>query len=170
MLISKVKALLQCLSCFILLGVAAPAAAHTYFFGLTEISVNEHSKKLEIIHQFTAHDVENLIAEQQQINFSTESVNYETFIKNYFEQHFSLMRDDNQVKLNWLGLEVSLGKIFIYQESASQQFLSGLTIKNQLLIGIYDKQINTVNYRDPYTKGSLTFSRSKQFVLIPNIN
>ena len=150
-------------------GWASSVLAHTFFFGLTEVSVNANSQKIEIIHQFTAHDVENLIAEQQQINFSPEHPKYEQLIQEYFEQHFVLQRDTNLIKLNWIGLEVQLGKIFIYQESNSENFLSGLVVKNDLLVDTYPKQVNTVNYQDAVIKGSLTFSQSQQSVKIESI-
>ena len=153
----------------ILLGWASSTLAHTFFFGLTELSVNANSQKIEIIHQFTAHDVENLIAEQQQINFSPEHPKYEQLIQEYFEQHFVLQRDKKLIKLNWIGLEVQLGKIFIYQESNSENFLSGLVVKNGLLVDTYPKQVNTVNYQDAVIKGSLTFSQSQQSVKIEGI-
>jgi len=150
-------------------GWASSVLAHTFFFGLTEVSVNANSQKIEIIHQFTAHDVENLISEQKQINFSPEHPKYEQLIQEYFEQHFILQRDTNLIKLNWIGLEIQLGKIFIYQESNSENFLSGLVVKNDLLVDTYPKQVNTVNYQDAVIKGSLTFSQSQQSVKIESI-
>lgn len=153
----------------ILFGWASTALAHTFFSGLTELSINANSKKIEIIHQFTAHDVENLVAKQQKINFSPEHPKYEELIKQYFEQHFILRRNKNLIKLNWVGLEVRLGKIYTYQESSSGQYLSGLIITNNLLINTYPKQINTVNYQNQMMKGSLMFSQSQISVEIENI-
>ena len=153
----------------IMLGWASSILAHTYFFGLTELTVNAQSKKIEIIHHFTAHDVENLIAEQQQINFSAEHPKYEQLIQEYFEQHFVLHRDGNIVELNWIGLEVHLGKIFIYQESNSENFLSGLVVKNDLLVDTYPNQVNTLNYHDAVIKGSLTFSQKQKNVKIESL-
>ncbi|MCJ8319228.1 MAG: hypothetical protein MJK12_06320 [Colwellia sp.] len=165
----RLPKVLWLLTTIILLGWASSVLAHTFFFGLTEISVNSQSKKIEIIHQFTAHDVENLIAEQQQISFSPEHPKYEQLIKVYFEQHFTIQRDKELIKLNWIGLEVQLGKIYLYQESDSESFLSGLVVKNGLLVDTYPKQVNTVNYQDTVIKGSLTFSQSQQSVKIESI-
>ena len=154
----------------ILFAWASSVLAHTFFFGLTDLSVNAQSKKLEIIHQFTAHDVENLIAEQQQISFSPEHPKYEQLIQEYFEQNFTLQRDNQLIKIDWIGLEVQLGKIYIYQESNTENYLSGLLVKNGLLVDTYSKQVNTVNYQDAVIKGSLTFSQSQQSVKIESIN
>ena len=159
-----------CLTLGIILMVWAKLSfAHTFFFGLSELSINPHSKKIEVIHQFTAHDVENLIAEQQQINFSPEHPFYEPLIREYFEKHFVIQRDNKTIKLYWVGLEVNLGKIYIYQESYFENFLIGLVVKNDLLVDTYHQQINTVNYQDAAMKGSLTFSQTQQIVRIEKI-
>ncbi len=156
----------------LLVGLAAPAAAHSYFFGVSELNLNTSSKHIEVIHQFTAHDIENTIAETKQINFSPEHPQYDQYIQAYFEQHFSLARNNNTVPLNWIGFEIKRGQIFAYQESKNKNFLDNLMVKNTILVDTYAKQINTVNYQDlaftpklePKVKlqGSLTFNNSQR--------
>lgn len=159
--------------CFILLaylGAAASAAAHTFFFGITDININENNQHIEIIHQFTAHDIENAIAETQQIHFSVEDVNFEKRIKQLFNKHFSIENNQELIPLNWIGVELVRGKIFVYQEGPAKNFLSGLVVKNSLLVDTYPEQINTVNYQDNDIKGSLTFTQSQQIVTIEHNN
>lgn len=147
-----------------LIGVAAPAAAHTYFFGLTDINLNSQNKHIEIIHQFTAHDIENTIAEIKQEHFSPEHPKYDEYIQAYFEKHFIMQRNNNAVQLNWLGFEVKRGQLFVYQESTHKNYLDNLVVKNTILVDTYPKQINTVNYQDLTSpnmlQGSLTYDRS----------
>ena len=151
-------------------GVAAPAAAHTYFFGSTELNLNVENKHIEVIHQLTAHDIENAIAEIKQVSFSPEHPQYETFIQEYIEKHFVLMRKNEVIEMNWLGLEVKRGQIFTYQESTSENYLANLLVKNTILVDTYVKQVNTVNYQDlgsaENTLGSLTFDRSRKVAII----
>jgi hypothetical protein len=151
--------------CFLLIGLAEPSAAHTYFFGVTELNLNNSSKHIEVVHQLTAHDIENAIAEREQILFSPEHPQYDKFIQSYIEDHFALKRDNLEIKMNWIGFEVKRGQLFVYQESATKNFLTNLVVKNAILVDTYDKQVNTVNYRSlsPPDKiqGSLTFDRSR---------
>lgn len=156
--------------CIFILGVAANAAAHKYFFGITNLTVNAVSEKLEIVHHFTAHDLENAIAELKQVHFSPEREDYEQTIQQYIEDHFSLSRDNELLALNWVGIEVDRGKIIIYQETTSQNFLSGLVVKNDILTNTYVKQVNTVNYQDSAVKGSLTFDKTRNLIKIENKN
>jgi len=68
----------------ILIGQSTFVSAHKYFFGLKELSVNPRNQALEIIHQFTAHDLENAIAELKQEHFSPEHPMYDSYIREYF--------------------------------------------------------------------------------------
>ena len=153
-----------------LVGVAASAAAHTYFFGISDINLNSQNKHIEIIHQFTAHDIENTLAEIKQVHFSPEQPKYDQYIQAYFEQHFVLKRNNKTIKLNWLGFEVKRGQLFVYQESTHKNSLANLMVKNTLLTGTYPKQINTVNYQDLSSpnklQGSLTYDQSLSVAVI----
>ncbi|NQY65870.1 MAG: hypothetical protein HRT38_19720 [Alteromonadaceae bacterium] len=164
------KSLLQWLFNISLLGLAAPAASHTYFFGLTELSINPNNQHIEVIHQFTAHDIDNAIAEIRQITFSPAHPKYELIIREYLEQHFQLSQKNQPIALNWVGLEINKGKVIIYQEVEKQSILTGLVVKNDLLINTYAKQINIVNYQDNTISGSLTFTDSNRIVEIADKN
>lgn len=154
-------------------GVAAIAAAHTYFFGFTEINLNQQSKHLEVIHQFTAHDIENVIAEIKQIHFSPEHPQYDEFIQQYIEQNFVLKEKNKEISLHWIGSEVKRGQLFAYQESVNENFFTKLLVKNTILTNTYPKQVNTVNYQNLGStgkiEGSLTFNQSvKTAIINPN--
>ena len=152
------------------IGWGSQCLAHTYFFGLTELSVNSRTQSLEVIHQFTAHDVENAIAVLTQERFSPEHKDYEKYIRSYFEKNFTLSKLDQEIPLHWVGLEVVNGNMYIYQEAPFKNFLSGIVVKNQLLVDTYTKQVNTVNYQDNKVQGSLTFTNSQIIAKIDNIN
>jgi len=145
-------------------GVAASAAAHTYFFGVSDLTINKTSKHIEVIHQFTAHDIENTIAELRQVSLSPEHPKYDDFIQEYIEKHFVLQRDNIPIKMNWIGFEIKRGQLFAYQESVTENFLTNLVVKNTILIDTYAKQVNTVNYQyfssTRKVQGSLSFDHS----------
>ena len=153
---------------FVLLlsGYGGFASAHKYFFGLTELSVNPNNQTIEIIHQFTAHDLENAIAEQKQEHFSPEHEKYDLYIKQYFDKHFQLDVHKKKISLTWVGLEIIKGKVIVYQEAPYKNKLLGIVVKNDLLVDTYSKQVNTVNYQDSVLKGSLTFTESNGVAII----
>jgi len=167
--ISLFKSFIFCLLC----GAALSSVAHRYFFGLTELSVNPRTNNIEIIHQLTAHDIDNAIAEQRQIHFSPEHPKYELLIQKYVESHFEISQVKNnkhqEIQLNWVGLEIAKGHVYIYQEAKFENYLAGLVVKNDLLVDTYPNQVNTVNYKDSRISGSLTFSTSLKIATIVKI-
>lgn len=166
----KQQPMSRLLFCFLLIGFAQPVVAHTYFFSVSELNVNQTTKHIEIIHQLTAHDIENAIAEIQQVHFSTEHPQYDKWIQAYIEEHFALAKNNQVLKINWIGFEIKRGQIFAYQESALNNNLSNLVVKNTLLVDTFNKQINTVNYQDLTSQskieGSLTFNQSIRVAII----
>ncbi|MGL1957155.1 MAG: hypothetical protein OCD00_07560 [Colwellia sp.] len=149
-----------------LVGLAAPAAAHTYSFGVSDLSVNPNTQHIEVIHQFTAHDIENAIAQLNKINFSPEHIEYNSLIEEYFEKRFVLTNNQKVIPLNWIGFEVKSGQLIAYQESINKNFLPRLVVKNTILVDTYPNQVNTVNYQDNKLQGSLTFNRSQKVAKI----
>ena len=164
-----INTLLKLVSILLFWGVTASAVAHTYFFGLTGLTLDESTNKIEIIHQFTTHDFENAIAESKQINFSPEHKEYEQLIQSYVEEHFILRYLNKNIKTQWVGVEVKRGNIFIYQEAHFKNYLAGLLVKNELLVNTYPKQINTLNFQDSKIKGSLTFTALQKIMKIESI-
>ena len=160
----------KALSVMLLVGAVAPAAAHTYFFGVSELNINPESNHIEVIHQFTAHDIENTIAEIKQISFSAEHPQYDKLVQWYIEQHFTLEQKNKIVNMNWIGFEIKRGQLFAYQESISKYHLNNLVVKNTILINTYVEQINTVNYQNLSSsnriEGSLTFDQSTSTAII----
>lgn len=154
----------------LLMGFAHTSTAHTYFFGVTELNLNSTSKHIEVVHQLTAHDIENAIAEIQQVHFSTEHPQYDKLIQNYIEKHFILSRNNMIIKMNWIGFEVKRGQIYAYQESISENFLANIVVKNSILVDTYAQQVNTVNYQsfgsEGTIQGSLTFDQSRRVAII----
>ncbi len=150
----------------VIFGSIAPLSAHRFFFGITDLNVNHQTNSIEIIHQFTLHDVENAISQQQQISFNPEYPQYEELIRQYFEKHFKIQNNSTNISLAWVGLEFVRDKIFIYQEAKYSNFLIGLVVKNDLLTDTYAKQVNTVNFQDNNIQGSLTFDKSQHIATI----
>lgn len=163
------KLLLKLAVVVLVSGASALAGAHTYFFGLTNLSHNATEQRIEIIHQFTAHDVENAIAEIQHESFSPEHPEYEWYIQSYVEKHFSLSHSNHEIKLNWVGIEIKRGKLIIYQEAKFKNYLTGILVKNEILVDTYAKQVNTLNFNDTNSKGSLTFTANQKVASIKNI-
>jgi hypothetical protein len=162
--------LVQWVTLSLMLSFSALTSAHTFFVGLTDISVNPTTLQTEIIHQYTAHDIQNAIAEREQIHFSPAHPKYDDYIQDYIEQHFMLCLDKKSFKIKWIGLELVRDKMIIYQEVNNLNKLNGILVINDILVNTYPKQVNTVNYQDNELSGSLTFTESAKLVKIIDDN
>ena len=60
-------------------------------------------------------------------------------LKAYLEQHFQLNANHKKLILNGVGLELNKAKVTIYQSVNRQNFLSGLVVKNEILVDTYTK-------------------------------
>lgn len=137
---------------------ANPLGAHTFFEGLTEISYNERTNSMEIIHHYTTHDFEVLLAEKYQQKVSADQNNYEALLRRYTNQHFSMVKDKVPLKINWVGIEAGINETVIYQEIPGLKSLNLIAITNQMLTDFFPAQINRVNYAMPGAKGTLIFT------------
>ena len=146
--------------------ISLDAAAHRYFFALTEISLNEKSQHIEVIHEVSLHDLESAISQVDKIDFSAEDPLYEKRLQQYIENEFSLLQKNIAIPLVWVGVEFSKYHATFYQESIKSYFLNGLVVKNSLLVDTYPTQINTVNYQQGLIKGSLTFTEHERTHII----
>jgi len=132
---------------------------HEFYQGLTRISYNPSTAKLEIIHRFTTHDLVTIISQIRGEKVSATQRKFPSWVIQYFNQHFSIRNGDTAVKLTMVGAEPGEETTVVYQIVEGQKHVSGLTITNDLLIDVFPKQINMLNYQDADTQGTLIFSK-----------
>lgn len=140
----------------LLLALIPSVSAHRYFFGLTEISVNENTEAVEIIHQYTLHDVQQALKKHLGKDFKIDQSNSEAQIRDWVNEKFELTDPQgNKVVPNWVGLEADYQKIWIYQELPKRDNLCQWEISNTLLMNSFSAQVNTINVVDDYGNRSL---------------
>lgn len=131
-------------------------AAHKYFFGLTDVSWNPHSGNIEVIHQYTLHDVELAIGRYFDEPFRIDQPDADQRVKEWINARFSMNdASGNPTKLNWVGVEADFQNLWIYQEKphAKTDFCNW-NITNRVMLSTYPAQVNTVNVKsDEITRG-----------------
>lgn len=136
------------------------AAAHKYFFGLTEVSYNQRTQHVEVIHQFTLHDVQRALKKRFGDDFRIDSAAADEKIQAWLENQFTLFDSNNEVaNLEWVGFEADFQNIWLYQElPAKATNFCGWRVSNSLLMSEFAPQVNTVNFvTETHTNGvSLT--------------
>ncbi|MEC7643599.1 DUF6702 family protein [Idiomarina sp.] len=133
-----------------------PVAAHKYFFGLTDVSWNAHTGNIEVVHQYTLHDVELAIGRFYDEPFRIDQPDADQRVKEWIRARF-VMKDTSgrALNLDWVGLEADFQNLWIYQEkSHTKTDFCDWKITNRVMLSTYPAQVNTVNVKsDELTRG-----------------
>lgn len=140
------------------LSCTSQVIAHTFFVGSTEISVNNNTNSIEVVHRFTSHDVQNMITDLNQQRVETDSKEYFKMVQNYVESGFTLRKPNGEaLPLVLVGVEPGINETFIYQEVLGVTNIENMIVFHQLLTDYFPNQKNRVNYQSDKIKGSLLF-------------
>lgn len=137
--------------------LAKVSSAHTYYQGLTDITVNKKENQIEIVHHFTTHDLENYLSDTSNQRIQADRSNYELLIKHYFAKAFQLAKLDQPITLEWVGMENGVNETVVYQVISGLHTLDGISIRNEVLMDYFPRQLNRVNYDDGELSGTLIF-------------
>lgn len=144
----------------LLLCVSTAASAHRFHFGMTDISYNERTGSTEIVHTYTAHDIEALLLNLYQRQFDLSDPEDQDVLRKYVERQFWLAgQDGKRLPAKWVGMTVDANSVVIYQEIDNTPLTRAATIRQGVLIDFLPEQVNTVNLGAGGAVRSLTFTR-----------
>ena len=144
----------------LLLCVSTAASAHRFHFGMTDISHNERTRSTEIVHTYTAHDIDALLLNLYQRQFDLSDPEDQDVLRKYVERQFWLAgQDGKRLPARWIGMTVDANSVVIYQEIENTPLSRVTTIRQGVLIDFLPEQVNTVNLGAGGAVRSLTFTR-----------
>ena len=144
----------------LLLCVSTAASAHRFHFGMTDISYNERTGSTEIVHTYTAHDIEALLLNLYQRQFDLSDPEDQDVLRKYVERQFWIAAQDaTRLPARWVGMTVDANSVVIYQEIEDTPLSRAATIRQGVLIDFLPEQVNTVNLGAGGAVRSLTFTR-----------
>ncbi|RMA79229.1 hypothetical protein DFR27_1665 [Umboniibacter marinipuniceus] len=116
------------------------ANAHQYHFGLTEISVNENERVLEVVHKYFIRDI--AVA----INGGTDIAVGDEELKAYLAMNFKLALPElGTVDLEWVGAESDIRYVWMYQQyQLGDHHPEEVIVEQKVLVEIEPDQVNTV--------------------------
>lgn len=138
-----------------------PIHAHNYHMGITDISYNANTGSTEIVHTYTAHDVEALLANLYQRQFDLGLPEDQAVLRRYIEKQFSIKVGGQRLPLQWVGVTADAANITIYQELPKTALPAGAVLRHAVLSDFVPSQLNTVNLSaapSGLAASSLTFS------------
>lgn len=144
----------------LLVGASATASAHRFHFGMTDISYNERTGSIEIVHTFTTHDIDPLMLNLYQRQVDLGDPQDQALLREYVERQFWLAaKDGKRMPIQWIGMTVDANSVVIYQEIENTPLARVATIRQGILIDVLPEQVNTVNLNAGGAVRSLTFTR-----------
>jgi hypothetical protein len=136
----------QCAVAAVLAGACALAPAHRFHAGITDISFNEHTGSLEVVHTYMAHDVEALLTNLYQRQFDMSDPDDQALFRKYVEKQFWLAdKDKRRLPLNWVGMTADSQNVVIYQEVVKTPAAKVEIIHDEVMTDFLPDQMNTVN-------------------------
>jgi hypothetical protein len=137
---------------------SAASQAHRFHAGMTEISFNQNSGSVEVVHTYMAHDIEALLAKLAGRQVDLTRPEDEALLRNYLEQRFYLLAADGaRLPLKWVGMTANVDSVVLYRELEGTPLARVARVHDEVLVDVLPRQANTVNVRADGAIGSLTF-------------
>jgi hypothetical protein len=151
-----------------LLWCSAAAQAHNFHVGLTEISFNPRTGSTEVVHTYTAHDVEALLMNLYQRQFDLGLEEDQAVFRRYLEKQFRISVNGKPAALQWVGMQANVDSINVFQEIEKTALPPGAVLQNGVLTDFLPQQVNNVNISGPgRPAASLVFHRDRREQPLP---
>jgi len=151
-----------------LLWCSAAAQAHNFHVGLTEISFNPRTGSTEVVHTYTAHDVEALLLNLYQRHFDLGLEEDQAVFRRYLEKQFRITVNGKPLPLQWVGLQANVDSIVVFQEIEKTELPPGAVLLDGVLTDFLPQQVNNVNVSAPgRPAASIVFNRDRREQPLP---
>jgi len=151
-----------------LLCCSAAVQAHNFHVGLTEISFNPRTGSTEVVHTYTAHDVEALLMNLYQRNFDLGLEEDQAVFRRYLEKQFRITANGKPLPLHWVGMQANVDSINVYQEIEKTELPPGAVLLDGVLTDFLPQQVNNVNVSGPGRPAvSIIFNRERREQPLP---
>jgi hypothetical protein len=152
----------RCAVAAVLAGACALAPAHRFHAGITDISFNERTGSVEVVHTYMAHDVEALLTNLYQRQFDMSDPDDQAVFRKYLEKQFWLAdKDKRRLPLNWVGMTADSQNVTIFQEVPATPATKVEFIHDEVLADFLPDQLNTVNLTVAGSLRTFGFSSSR---------
>lgn len=153
--------LLLMTNCFLL----PSAEAHKFHTSLMVLENNSDEKLVEVSIQLFTDDLERVLETRHHKRISLDkSSETDKLIFDYLNENIKLNdSDDKPLKINWVGKEFEVDKIYVYLEIPSGESLEGKKMQNSIFFETFDEQTNIVIYKFGQKKADLLFKVGDKF-------
>lgn len=141
-------------------------AMHKYYVSIAEAEYNKVNEKFELSIKFIGHDLEKALHNSGAPNLflgtPKELEKANQYLELYVNQRFHMVVDGKNLSYKLVGKEVNNDDfIYCYLESDKVPNPKRITIKNTLLVEIFNEQANTVYLKVGDQKFNYSLNKSK---------
>lgn len=144
------------------LAVVTAFGYHDYHVSLTQIQQNTAEKTMEISMRVFTDDLEIALSKSngnRKFIVNNKDSNDE-FLKRYLLRHFEFKDAKKKiVNFKYLGKEQEADATWIYLEIAGVSTWSGMSLKNDVLMEVFDDQVNMVNFKSESGKKTYLYKK-----------
>ena len=131
--------------------VAFVGTLHPFHVSVCDMEHNEKSKSLEITHHIFLDDLEEALRKKYDpvldiVNPSDESKRDE-MLKEYILEHFTVFVNGKLQDGRYLGHEIENDAMYCYIEIEGVKRLKSISVSNNILMEIFDDQVNLVHIK-----------------------
>ncbi|MCL1096016.1 DUF6702 family protein [Shewanella kaireitica] len=146
--------------------ISHSVCAHQQKMATTTISFNHRVDNIEVMHKFYLHDAEHAVKDlfDPSADILSSKATQNSFAE-YVQTQFAIETNHSKkLPLKFVGLELDGKYIWIYQETAIPNRVTGLSISNGALQELWPAQLNLVNIEGKGELQSLLFNNSDQWL------
>lgn len=154
---------------FVLLAVAGclmgsrPLTLHDFHASVTQMQYNPQEKAFEISIRIFTDDLEKTLTKEtgQRLDLSAKAKN-DALLEKYVRAHFTYLNPQRQQKpFNYVGHEVEDDANWIYLEMPYDEQFQGGVMRQNVLMEMFDDQVNMVNLQYQGQKKTFVFRKSQ---------
>ncbi len=154
------KKLIFLIALFFLFGFS-----HPYYVSICQIDHNPKTRSLEITVKIFTNDFENTlethIHKKLFLGSKRESKDAGKIIFDYIKDNLVITTDAQKDSLNFVGYEVENDITYTYVEIPNIEKMKKITVKNSILLEMYDNQTNIVHVNYEKEQKSMLLGRRK---------
>ncbi len=148
----------------ILMSFSSFRPMHEYYVSITRMQFNPSEKSLEVSIRLFTDDFERALSAEnnnQPVRLQNNDGN-NAIVERYIRRHFVLTDKKRNVRQwQYVGKENEADATWIYLEIPQDGQLTGFSLKNDILMEIFDTQVNVVNIKINSDKKTLLYKKGK---------
>ena len=149
------------LACACALAWPGGAAAHKYYTSLARAEYNEGTKAVEFALRVFADDLELALTRRSGRKvYLDKTKDADELALAYLRETFEVAgRDGRRVELRWVGMEAQGDVAWLYFEAPLPEGPAGATLRDRVLLELFQTQVNIINLKYGGRKLDLVFKR-----------